>query len=543
MVYPTIREADQEREVAFSASHVVSQVSDRLNHILQSDGPQAIAMSLGGGCTNETYYLATKFSKACLRNNNVSVWGEAGSKGLRDALGNESSAICYEDLDLADGFILAAPGLDSSHPVLFDRIVRQLRVRARRGIRFISPDASLAPLPNTLDVCIQPGTESMAIMGILAMLVETGGIDKAFIDRHVEQWESLQGRLREWGPTALASACGLSVAQLTAVAERLALADGLVSVFSNAHDPVCGGLSLSQALANLHLATGQIGSAGAGILPLPIAPNAQGARDTGCGTTMLPAGRSIQSDGDRMQMSRIWGLREDTLRPDAGLDLQAALEAALAGKLKALWLVGIDPLIEPQLSQLAQQALPRIPLLIVQNHTHSAVSDLAHVNLPATHLLEQAGTMTSPERCVSLAQAVATPPAESHPDWWWILQISQRMGFRQTMRFRNEAEIFDEFARITAGQVADLSALTYAMLEYRGPQQWPFAALGGPESRLWIDGRFGATEAHKARLQIPAATPLKLVAPTTPRPARPLPPATSPLGFDFPIPRPAVAGP
>jgi len=122
----------------------------------------------------------------------------------------------------------------------------------------------------------------------------------------------------------------------------------------------------------------------------------------------------------------------------------------------------------------------------------------AHVLLPAAINLEQTGTFCNSERRVSLMEQVVQPPGDARPDWWWVQQVAQGMGFSKGMSFGGPAAIFDEFARSTAGRPNDQSALHYALLRERGPQQWPYPAMGRSQSRRYTDGVF-PTPSGKAR--------------------------------------------
>jgi predicted molibdopterin-dependent oxidoreductase YjgC len=161
------------------------------------------------------------------------------------------------------------------------------------------------------------------------------------------------------------------------------------------------------------------------------------------------------------------------------------------GELKAVWIVGTNPAASMPNLPRVRTALQRAELVIVQDaYDPTETGAFADVLLPAAVNLEQCGTFCNSERRVTLMEQVVDPPGDARPDWWWPRQVAEAMGFKSGVRFETAADVFDEFARITAGRPNDQSALSHALLRAKGPQQWPYPALGHTSARRYEDGHF-----------------------------------------------------
>jgi predicted molibdopterin-dependent oxidoreductase YjgC len=259
------------------------------------------------------------------------------------------------------------------------------------------------------------------------------------------------------------------------------------------------GTFTGNAIINLHLALGQIGKPGCGPFSLTGQPNAMGGRDVGYMAHLLPGQRQIANDEHRGQIERLWGLAPGTIHPHAGYDALAMFDALERGELKAIWIVGTNPAASMPNLPRVRVALEQAELVVVQDaYDPTETSAFADVLLPAAVNLEQSGTFCNSERRVTLMEEVVAPPGDARPDWWWPRQVAEVMGFRSGLRFERAADIFDEFARVTAGRPDDQSALSHAVLRAKGPQQWPCPALGSPVPRRYTDWHF-PTPSGRAR--------------------------------------------
>src|SRR5438874_6029835 len=251
------------------------------------------------------------------------------------------------------------------------------------------------------------------------------------------------------------------------------------------------GTFTSNAIINLHLATGMIGKKGCGPFSLTGQPNAMGGRDCGYMSHALPGQRFVADPGDRADMERFWKLSPGTIPANPGHDAVKMFDAAARGEIKALWIIGSNPAATMPNLPRVREALSKAELVIVQDaYFPTETTRFAHVILPAAVNFEQTGVFCNSERRVTLMEQVVPPPGEARPDWWWIRAVAHEMGFRRGMQFTSSAEIFEEFAQSTAGRPNDQSALHHELLRYDGPQQWPYPRDGSAIARRFTDGRY-----------------------------------------------------
>jgi anaerobic selenocysteine-containing dehydrogenase len=297
----------------------------------------------------------------------------------------------------------------------------------------------------------------------------------------------------------VAQVCGLRAYDVVHAARIIEKARSLLTFWTMGVNQTTQGTFTGNAIINLHLALGQIGKPGCGPFSLTGQPNAMGGRDVGYMAHLLPGQRQIANDGHRRQMETLWGLQPGTIHPHAGYDALAMFDALERGELKAIWIVGTNPAASMPNLPRVRAALERAELVIAQDaYDPTETNAFADVLLPAAVNLEQCGTFCNSERRLTLFEQAASPPGDARPDWWWPLQVAEAMGFRAGMRFATAADVFDEFARVTAGRPDDQSALSHAVLRAKGPQQWPYPALGHSAARRYEDGHF-PTPSGRAR--------------------------------------------
>ena len=369
------------------------------------------------------------------------------------------------------------------------------------------PGASLsipaAPPPPRRLIFIWPSgraTDLTLLNGFLRLLRDWGKIDQTFVEAHTEGWQELDAMLARYTPEQVCQTCGIDRDRFIEAARIIADTDRLITCWTMGVNQTLQGTFTTNAIINLHLATGRVGKPGAGPFSLTGQPNAMGGRDVGYMSHGLPGFRTVVNPQDRAEMESLWGLKPDSINPTPGHDAVQLFRAVEAGQIKAIWIVGTNPAASmPNLPQV-RRALEKAELVIVQDAYYpTETTPYAHVMLPAAVNLEQDGTFCNSERRVTLMRQVVPPPGDAKPDWMWVRDIAAAMGFGQGLNFTAAADVFDEFARSTAGRPDDQSAMHYALLEERGPQQWPFPALGNSQERRYTDGQFH-TASGKARL-------------------------------------------
>ena len=488
---------------AVSASRAIVSVADRLEGVLQRNGPQAIAFYLSGQLTTESQYLFNKFAKGCLRTNHVDsnsrLCMSSAASGMALSLGSDGPPTCYADIDLADTFLFVGSNAAACHPIIFERVRRGVE-KGRAQCIVVDPRRTATAESATFHLPIRPGTDLALLNGILHLLETWGKLDQAYIAGHTEGWAELQTILPEYAPDRVATICGVPASRVVHAARIIGDSRRLITFWAMGVNQTTTGTFCSNAIINLHLATGQIGRPGCGPFSLTGQPNAMGGRDVGYMSHLLPGQRQIANPDHRRQIEQLWGLRPGAIHAHSGYDAVRLFDTLRSGEIRAVWIVGTNPAASMPNLPRVRAALESADLVIVQDaYRPTETTAYADVLLPAAVHFEQCGTFCNSERRVSLMEQVVPPPGDAKPDWWWCRQVAEVMGFPTAMRFSSADQIFDEFARVTAGRPNDQSALSHELLRKKGPQHWPYPALGRASARRYEDGQF-PTQSGRARL-------------------------------------------
>jgi assimilatory nitrate reductase catalytic subunit len=254
------------------------------------------------------------------------------------------------------------------------------------------------------------------------------------------------------------------------------------------------GTETVNAIDNLALLTGQIGRAGAAPFSITGQCNAMGTREAGFASS-LPGYRKFENPADRAELAALWNISADRIPTARGLAYPDIIEAALAKRIRALWIVATNPVVSFPNHELIRQALETVEFLIVQDGFHpTPTSELAHLVLPAAIWGEKEGTYTNSERRVSKVNQAVDPPGEARPDFDIFLDLAGRLGVRDELfpGWRTTRDSFEEWKRVSEGRLCDYSAMTWEAIERDGGIQW-----GG--ERLYTDGHF-ATPDGRAKL-------------------------------------------
>ncbi|MDM7831820.1 bifunctional nitrate reductase/sulfite reductase flavoprotein subunit alpha [Cellulomonas edaphi] len=460
----------------------VALVARRLRETIETHGPDAVAFYVSGQMSLEAQYLANKLAKGYLR----TQWIESNSRlcmasagtGYKLSLGADGPPGAYDDLDHADVFLVIGANMADCHPVLFLRLLD----RVKAGARLIVVDPRRTATADKADLFLQvaPGTDIALLNGLLRLVVEAGGLDEQFVAEHTEGWEALEALLEDYPPDEVARITGVPEPDLRAAAALLAGADDWVSCWTMGLNQSTHGTWNTNALVNLHLATGAICRTGSGPFSLTGQPNAMGGREMGYMGPGLPGQRSVLDDEDRAFVEDVWNLPPGTLRADfTGRGTVDMFERMAAGEIKACWIVCTNPVASVGNRRSVIEGLERAELVVAQDaFADTETTAYADVVLPGALWSEADGVMINSERNLTLARAALRPPGEAVPDWELIARVGAAMGY-EGFDFASSQEVFDElraFANPRTGY--DLRGVTYERLR-GGSVQWP-APPGAP---------------------------------------------------------------
>lgn len=483
-------------------------IAAQVRRTLAAQGPEGIAMYGSGQFLTEDYYVANKLIKGALGSNNFDANSRlcmsSAVSGYRRSFGSDGPPCCYDDLDQADLVLLIGTNTAECHPVLFQRLLKRKR-RQKQDLQIVvvDPRATATSDAADLHLAIRPGTDLALLHGLGHLLLERGAVDRTYVATSTEGFEALAELWAGWTPEKASRFCGIEESQLHQLAARWAAGRAVLSLWSMGVNQSVEGTATVAGIINLHLVSGQIGRPGAGPFSLTGQPNAMGGREAGGLAQLLPGYRSVTEAEHRADVERHWGLAPGSIAPDPGLSVWEQIEAMERGALGFWWVAATNPLVSLPGLDRVRAAVARCPMVVLSEaYAGTETASIAHLVLPAAQWSEKAGVMTNSERRVTLCPAFRTPPGGARPDWVIFAELGRRLGFEASFRYGSSAEVFEEFAAITAGRVCDLSGLSHGLLEEHGPQQWPFpagTAPGGGVPRLHTGGRF-PTPSGRARL-------------------------------------------
>jgi sulfite reductase (NADPH) flavoprotein alpha-component len=456
----------------------LAQTAMRLQRIIEQHGPDAAALYVSGQLSTEAQYLANKLCKGFLRTNNIDsnsrLCMSSAASGYKLSLGADGPPGSYQDIDKLDCALVIGANMAECHPVLFLRLLD----RKKSGAKIIVVDPRRTPTADKADLFLQirPGTDLALLNGILHLLEAAGRVNEHFISRHTEGWEELHALLKDYPPERVARLTGLREEDVCLAAKWIGEAPEFTTFWTMGLNQSTHGTWQTNAICNLHLATGKICRPGSGPFSLTGQPNAMGGREVGYLSHLLPGQRAVMSAEDRAFMEKLWNLPPGTIRPEPGLDAVELFKKLESGVVKAVWIIGTNPVASMPNRSRVIAGLQRAELVIVQDAFHpTETSRFADVLLPGALWAEAEGTMVNSERRVTLMPRAVAPPGEARADWQILAQIAQRMGFGKNFNYANAGEVFDEIRQTWNPRTGyDLRGMDYAKLREQ-PRQWPCA--------------------------------------------------------------------
>ncbi len=475
--------------------------SQRLTQIVQANGPQAVGFYISGQLLTEDYYVFNKLAKGLLGTNNIDsnsrLCMSSAVAGYKMTLGADAPPACYDDIALATCIFIVGSNAAWAHPILFRRI--EDAKKANPDLKIIVADPRRTDTAELADLYLplQPGSDVMLFHGLLHLMLREGWTQPGYIAAHTQGFEALQALVHEATPERVAQICGVNLQDLLQAARWFATSAATLSLYCQGLNQSHSGTAKNAALINLHLASAQIGKAGAGPLSLTGQPNAMGGREVGGMANLLSAHRDLANPAHRAEVAALWGVPDVPAQP--GLTAVDMFQAAADGQLKALWIACTNPAQSMPDQATVRRALERAEFVVVQEAFASAATcAYADLLLPATTWGEKEGTVTNSERRISRVRAAVPPPGQARHDWQIVVDLGRRLEKnlarspqQSLFAYDTPEAIWNEHRASTRGRDLDITGLSYALLEHAGPQQWPYAE-GAPQgqARLYEDGCF-----------------------------------------------------
>ncbi|MEW6648005.1 MAG: molybdopterin-dependent oxidoreductase [Pseudomonadota bacterium] len=506
-------------------------VAGGLRDTIAQHGPDAVAFYVSGQLLSEDYYVANKLMKGYLGSANIDTNSRlcmaSSVAGHKRAFGSDSVPCSYEDLERAKLIVLVGSNAAWCHPVLYQRIARARRDNPDLQLVVIDPRRTASVDGADLHLALAPGSDAALFNGLLAYLHAQGEENTLFTAHHTHGLADALHAAQQSSPDveAVATQCALDPAVVREFFRLFARTERVVTVYSQGINQSSSGTDKVNAIINCHLLTGRIGRPGMGPFSFTGQPNAMGGREVGGLANQLAAHMNIEDAQARERVQRFW--QSPRIAERAGLKAVDLFRAVEQGTVRAIWIMGTNPVVSLPEADRVRAALERCPLVIVSDcMADTDTVRLAHIRLPALAWGEKDGTVTNSERRISRQRAFLPAPGAARPDWWIVAQVAQRLGYTDAFAWNSAAAIFREHAALSgydnAGErafdIGALGNLDDAGYEALAPLQWPVTAQaphGTP--RLYGDGRFHTADGRARFIAV------------TPQPPRAAPDAQSPL--------------
>jgi sulfite reductase (NADPH) flavoprotein alpha-component len=462
--------------VQIAMDNAITASAKRLRGIIDEHGPDAVALYVSGQMSTEAQYLANKLAKGFIGTNNIEsnsrlCMASAGS-GYKLSLGADGPPGSYQDFEKADVFFVIGANMADCHPILFLRMME----RVKQGAKLIVVDPRRNATADKADLFLQikPGTDLALLNGLLHLLVKNGHTDPAFIAAFTEGWAALPEFLADYSPEKVSELTGIAASDICTAAEWIGSAQEFMTCWTMGLNQSTHGTWHTNAICNLHLATGKICRPGSGPFSLTGQPNAMGGREMGYMGAGLPGQRVLQSDDDRAFIENLWQLQPNSLPTKLGKGTVDLFERMAEGEIKACWVVCTNPIASVPNRQTVIDGLTRAELVITQDaFLDTETNRYADILLPGALWAEAEGVMINSERNLTLTQKAINPPGEALPDWQIIARIACEMGYQNAFSYSSAEEVFEEIkCAFNPNTGYDLRGASYARLR-ETTLQWP----------------------------------------------------------------------
>ncbi len=463
--------SDPWREVSWDEA--IAYTARELRRVQEKHGKNSIGALVSSRCTNEEDYLVQKLVRTAFGNNNVDtcarVCHSPTGYGLKQTLGESAGTQTFKSVEKSDVILIIGANPTDGHPVFASRLKR----RVREGAKLIIVDPRNIDLVNGPHVRashhlkLRPGTNVAVLTALAHVIVNEGLLAEDFIAERCEtqafaDWREFVARPAN-SPEALEAATGVPAAEVRAAARLYATGGNAAIYYGLGVTEHSQGSTAVIAIANLAMATGNVGREGVGVNPLRGQNNVQGSCDMGSFPHELPGYRHVSDSITRELFEDAWNV---TIQSEPGLRIPNMFEAALDGSFLGLYCQGEDPAQSDPNTQHVQAALSAMEFVVVQDIFLNETAKFAHVFLPGSSFLEKDGTFTNAERRISRVRGVM-PPLAGKADWEVTMALSNALGY--PMHYDHPSQIMDEIARLTP----TFAGVSFDKIDRLGSLQWP----------------------------------------------------------------------
>jgi formate dehydrogenase major subunit len=474
---PLIRESGGFRLASWDEA--IARIADALGRIKSEHGPDAIAGLASSRATNEDCYVMQRLMRAAIGTHNIDncsrVCHSPTSFALRKSFGMSGATGSFDDVEQAEVALLIGVNPTQGHPVVGARI----KQAAIKGLKLVTADPRRIELADygQLHLGMRPGTNAALLNGLAHVVIRDGLVNRDFVEARTEGYEELADLLEAYTPEAVEEITSVPADDLVAAAHMYATAERACILWGLGVTEHRYGSECVRMICNLALLTGNVGRPGAALLPLRGQNNVQGSSDHGALPDTFTDYRHVSDEAVASQFEERWGVE---MKREPGMKIPEMFDAAVEGRLKAMYIFGEDVAQTDPDTAHVEHALDSLDFLVCQDIFENETTKHADVILPASSFLEKTGTFTNAERRVQLVQAANDPPGAARTDFEILTTVSKALGY--DMGYETPSDVMDEIAELTP---------RYAGISHervgRGGLQWPVAPDGTDTPILYED--------------------------------------------------------
>ncbi len=496
LTHPLKRKDDSFERISWPDA--LAEITAKMKRIVEQHGPDAIGFSGGCLCTNEENYLIQKLARRLGTNNIDScarLCHQPSLYALKRTVGFGAASTPMSSMKDSNLLLFIGSSLADSHPVL-TQYVMEAKNKGAKVIDIDPREPAFAKFAD-LHLKVAPGTDIALLNAIANVIIAEGLQNQEFIEKRTVNYEELERVVRDYSPEKTEAITEVGPALVREAAKLYASSGRSLILVGIGITEQAQGTEAVAATINLALLTGSYGRLGTGVCPLRGQANVQGAGDVGASSDFFPGGMSIDEDNARALGTR-WGFSVPARK---GATMMEMISAALEGELKAMYIMGFNPVHSLPDRSKTEKALESLELLVVQDIFMSATASLAHYILPGASWLEREGSMTNMDRMVQWRRKLLEPAGESKPDWLILVELANSLGFKE-FSYNSPREVLEEMS----GVISSYSGLNYELLSTKEVR---YPIVDGRSTEVLFGERF-STPDGKARFMPVQYLPVQL---------------------------------
>jgi assimilatory nitrate reductase catalytic subunit len=484
-----------------SWDHAIPSIAKQIQDIQTKYGKDAVSVYGGGSLTNEVSYLLGKFTRIALGSKYIDYNGRycmsSAAAASNQAFGiDRGMTMPLSEIRNAKYIILAGTNIAECQPTMMPYLLDAKKNGAI--IVTIDPRNTMTSKSADIHVRLQPGFDSVFINGLLNVIVSEKLYAEAFVRDRTSGFEQLAEAVKSFTPARVEELTGVLEGVVRSIARGFAKAETGIVLTARGLEQQVNGVENTLNYINLSLITGKIGRPGCGYGAVTGQANGQGGREHGQKADQLPGYRLIENPADRDYVAGIWGIDPAEL-PGKGVSAYEMLQRIDEGEIKAMIVLGSNPLVSSPNSSMVERALQKLELLVVVDMFETETAQYAHWLLPGSSFLEGEGTMTNLEGRVFYRGKPMELPGSSKQDYRIICELAEALGRGAYFQYEGIEDVFNELARTTAGAKADYSGINYERLKTEKGVFWPCPSSDHPGTPQLFEDRFNHADG-KARL-------------------------------------------